>query len=884
MSRHKARRKGGARERVFGCDLLQLLQRSGQAVPQVLRSCTEFVEQHGVVDGIYRLSGVASNIQRLRQEFESERCPDLHRDVYLQDIHCVSSLCKAYCRELPNPLLTYQLYHKFADAVSIQMEDARLVKIKEVLKELPAPHYRTLEFLMRHLLRMAAHSSRTNMHARNLAIVWAPNLLRSKDIEASAFNGTAAFMEVRVQSIVVEFILTHVEQLFGDAPLQAESPRRSLLLVGGGQVPPYHVPAALSQGDGPPPIRPYHTIIELSEHRRKGSLKSRNWRSLFHLGRSSLEAKRKGKALEHREDTGGARSLRPAKSMDSLSTVPSNGDGDPRPAEPLPVKPQQRRESLESCPVPPGRCREPAEGREEPPGDGSARSEPGTPRAGPRRPPRCPGLHISVPFSVTVPLHITANLSRLTRGLPCPALGTGALGTGALSTGALSTGALGTGALGTGALSTGALSTGALSTGALGTGALGTGALSTGALGGDAPEPLPPSPALRSRLSVELRDSFAFLDSPEPWTDGDPELREPPTGTAEHGEGMEPNEDGMESGCLSPGEPRAERGCSLCIEECMDEHFMAPDGTDGTDCASDGSSVSGRDLSPVRAAPEPAGDAPGAGASGAVRAGTEPVPVLPVPVLPEPVLPEPVPVLPVLPEPVPVLPEPVLPEPVPVLPVLPEPVLPEPVPVSVLPEPELPVPVLPEPVPVLPEPELPVPVLPVPVPVLPEPVLPEPVLPEPVPVLPVLPEPEPVLPMPVLPVPVLPEPVPVLPEPVPVLPELPVPVLPEPVPVLPEPAAGLRLATPAAPVLQARSVPVVPPKPQFARAPPEPVPPLAARPPLRRPRWSRSLDAEQAPGRAPLRRSRTYGEDPGPTEPGGCGAAPRRALGPGEEQ
>lgn len=30
MSRHKARRKGGARERVFGCDLLQLLQRSGQ--------------------------------------------------------------------------------------------------------------------------------------------------------------------------------------------------------------------------------------------------------------------------------------------------------------------------------------------------------------------------------------------------------------------------------------------------------------------------------------------------------------------------------------------------------------------------------------------------------------------------------------------------------------------------------------------------------------------------------------------------------------------------------------------------------------------------------------------------------------------------------------
>ena len=37
---------------------------------------------------------------------------------------------------------------------------------------------------------------------------------RSKDIENSGFNGTAAFMEVRVQSIVVEFILNHVSQLF----------------------------------------------------------------------------------------------------------------------------------------------------------------------------------------------------------------------------------------------------------------------------------------------------------------------------------------------------------------------------------------------------------------------------------------------------------------------------------------------------------------------------------------------------------------------------------------------------------------------------------------------------------------------------------------------
>jgi hypothetical protein len=35
-------------------------------VPLVLKCCADFIEAHGIVDGIYRLSGVTSNIQRLR--------------------------------------------------------------------------------------------------------------------------------------------------------------------------------------------------------------------------------------------------------------------------------------------------------------------------------------------------------------------------------------------------------------------------------------------------------------------------------------------------------------------------------------------------------------------------------------------------------------------------------------------------------------------------------------------------------------------------------------------------------------------------------------------------------------------------------------------------
>ncbi|XP_069806553.1 rho GTPase-activating protein 30 [Dendropsophus ebraccatus] len=460
-------KKKTVKDKIFGCDLLEHLQMSGQEVPQVLRSCTEFVEEHGIVDGIYRLCGIASNVQKLRQEFDIDRPPDLNKSTYLQDVHCVSSLCKAYFRELPNPLLTYQLYDKFADAVAIQLEEQRLIKIREVLQELPIPHYRTLEYLMRHLLRMASHSARTNMHARNLAIVWAPNLLRSKDIESSGFNGTAAFMEVRVQSIVVEFILTHVEQVFGDGSSNGKenegSPSVSSKWPMAACVPEdyyrslsYNLPNMLNHGDGPPQIRPYHTIIEFTDQKRKGSLKAKKWKSIFNLGRSNPDSKRKSQKQDDKDGKPERMSLRPAKSMDSLSSVPQATLASDLEQNNLVLRSPRnqlslRRESLGSpskeenveftfldCEEQPHSLdTNDTEYEDE---DGQAKSEPTTPKSGrssisgiplgrspksnPSRAEKCVGVHISEPYSVTLPFHITSNLSRLTRGMECPRLST----------------------------------------------------------------------------------------------------------------------------------------------------------------------------------------------------------------------------------------------------------------------------------------------------------------------------------------------------------------------------------------------------------------------------------------------------------------------------
>ncbi|XP_061448427.1 rho GTPase-activating protein 32 isoform X3 [Rhineura floridana] len=362
-TKQKLKQRGILKERVFGCDLGEHLLNSGHDVPQVLKSCTEFIEKHGIVDGIYRLSGIASNIQKLRHEFDSEQIPDLTKDVYIQDIHCVGSLCKLYFRELPNPLLTYQLYEKFSDAVSAATDEERLVKIHDVIQQLPPPHYRTLEFLMRHLAHLADYCAITNMHTKNLAIVWAPNLLRSKQIESACFSGTAAFMEVRIQSVVVEFILNHVDVLFSSKlssviresaghsslsrpkSLLVSSPSTKLLTLEEAQArtqaqinsPIVADSKYIEVGEGPAALQgKFHTIIDFPSERKRPPSKMKkspvgSWRSFFNLGKSSSLSKRKlqrnpsepseMKAIALAGGRGDSGTLRSAKSEESLSSL-----------------------------------------------------------------------------------------------------------------------------------------------------------------------------------------------------------------------------------------------------------------------------------------------------------------------------------------------------------------------------------------------------------------------------------------------------------------------------------------------------------------------------------------------------------------------------------
>ncbi|KAK3106941.1 hypothetical protein FSP39_003397 [Pinctada imbricata] len=369
-ARIELKQSGIVKERVFGCDLGEHLLNSGHDVPLVLKSCSEIIEEYGIVDGIYRLSGITSNIQKIRHAFDEDRVPDLTEEIYLQDIHSISSLLKMYFRELPNPLLTYQLYDKFADAV--RDEDNKLWKIHDVVQQLPPPHYRTTEFLMRHLAKVAAFGTETGMHSKNLAIVWAPNLLRSKELECG--GGAAALQGVGIQAVVTECLILYADLIFSDKMPNYSSPElkqsrkkprpkslaistptklitleeaRERVLLSGLRPPSQNY---IDVGGGPKnlPDR-YHTVIDLPGYRKKtplrevGNIKGKKspsgWRSIF--TKSNRQGSVKQKALKGsmtdslsqldrkaitEEDVHNwkRRRLRGAKSAESLINLPSS--------------------------------------------------------------------------------------------------------------------------------------------------------------------------------------------------------------------------------------------------------------------------------------------------------------------------------------------------------------------------------------------------------------------------------------------------------------------------------------------------------------------------------------------------------------------------------
>eukprot|EP00040_Diaphanoeca_grandis_P031462 m.188337 g.188337 ORF g.188337 m.188337 type:complete len:920 (-) comp32339_c0_seq1:80-2839(-) len=169
-------RKRGSLSSIFGAPLEEQPLSAETGVPRVVVVFVRKVEECLDVEGLYRISGVKSHVEKLyRHLLESD--PD--QWSVPGDVTVVTSTFKLYLRKLPERLIGGALAKQLLHGVSkYSQSPTDFVKMaRDCMRGMDQIRYKTLEFVMEHLSVVAKNHETTRMQASNLGIVFGPTLI-----------------------------------------------------------------------------------------------------------------------------------------------------------------------------------------------------------------------------------------------------------------------------------------------------------------------------------------------------------------------------------------------------------------------------------------------------------------------------------------------------------------------------------------------------------------------------------------------------------------------------------------------------------------------------------------------------------------------------------
>ncbi|XP_078435171.1 rho GTPase-activating protein 5-like [Wolffia australiana] len=167
----------------------------GNSVPTILLLMQRrLYEQGGLLgEGIFRVNAENTQEERVREELNSGVIPE---DV---DVHCLAGLIKAWFRELPSgvldPLTPEQV-----------MESQTEEECAQVVKLLPPTESALLDWAVNLMADVAQHEQYNKMNARNIAMVFAPNMTQMAD------PLTALMYAVQVMNLLKALILRTLKE------------------------------------------------------------------------------------------------------------------------------------------------------------------------------------------------------------------------------------------------------------------------------------------------------------------------------------------------------------------------------------------------------------------------------------------------------------------------------------------------------------------------------------------------------------------------------------------------------------------------------------------------------------------------------------------------
>ncbi|XP_073210892.1 rho GTPase-activating protein 6 isoform X4 [Lepidochelys kempii] len=193
-------------------------------VPRLVDSCCQHLEKHGLQTvGIFRVGSSKKRVRQLREEF------DRGVDVVLEEehsIHDVAALLKEFLRDMPDPLLTKELYTAFINTLLLE-PDEQLSTLQLLIYLLPPCNCDTLHRLLQFLFTVASHAEDSTdkdgqevignkMTSLNLATIFGPNLLHKQKSTDKEFTvqSSARAEESTAIIAVVQKMIENYETLF----------------------------------------------------------------------------------------------------------------------------------------------------------------------------------------------------------------------------------------------------------------------------------------------------------------------------------------------------------------------------------------------------------------------------------------------------------------------------------------------------------------------------------------------------------------------------------------------------------------------------------------------------------------------------------------------
>ncbi|XP_072124434.1 rho GTPase-activating protein 17a isoform X3 [Mobula birostris] len=195
----------------FGTALEEHLKRSGREIALPIEACVMMLLETGMKEeGLFRIAAGASKLKKLKAALD---CSTSQLEEFYSDPHAVAGALKSYLRELPEPLMTFQLYDEWVQAASVPEPDKKLQALWLTCSKMPKSHSSNFRYLIKFLSKLAQYSEMNKMTPSNIAIVLGPNLLWAKN--EGMLADLAAATSVHMVTII-EPIIQHADWFFPD--------------------------------------------------------------------------------------------------------------------------------------------------------------------------------------------------------------------------------------------------------------------------------------------------------------------------------------------------------------------------------------------------------------------------------------------------------------------------------------------------------------------------------------------------------------------------------------------------------------------------------------------------------------------------------------------